>query len=344
MAPPARLALAPILTLVFAAGALACPPDSASPSDVPAKFDDAAAAKDWTTNLIPDSASPAAKAVVKARLTREQQEKELKKIRAKYFRNIRNTETRQVGILKLREFADPAIFPSLISLFQDEDADTQTAVLDHLRDLKTDEADASLAWAAVFGKSAGFRDFASTRIRERVSGTKSVSERIKWVVSLGLRDRANDQVAAAARLAQGLRLYEAIPMLINAQIAQGAGPTRADDGGEPALAYIIVGQQQAYVADLTPVVGNNAVAFDPRLGVVTNGVVLRVIDAVVITYRTEVNAALIGLSSEGWGRSTASLGWDQVAWRTWYANQFVPHRRQVAAELAAIGAAKPTGK
>ncbi len=339
----ARFGLAPVLALSLSGAAIACPPDSAAPqSDVPAKVDEVASRKDWMSNLVPDPSSPAAKAVATAHLTREQQEKELKKIRAKYFRGVRNTETRQVGILKLREFTDAAIYPSLISLFQEEDADTQAAVLDHLRDLKTDESDASLAWAAVFGKSKSFRDLASSRTRERVGETKKVSERIKWVVSLGLRDRANEQVTAAAQLAQGLKLYEAIPMLINAQVAQAAGPTRADDGGEPALAYIIVGTQQAYVAGLTPVVGNNAVAFDPRLGVVTNGVVLRVIDAVVITYRTEVNAALIGLSSEGWGQSTASLGWDQFAWRTWYANQFVPHRREVDAQLAA--ATKPAGK
>jgi hypothetical protein len=327
-----QFGLISILSLAAAAPGLATPPDTKPAATEPAKVDEAAAAKAWMTNLVPAANTPEAKAVAKAHLTREQQEKELKKIRAKYFKGVRNTETRQVGILKLREFTDAAIFPSLISLFQEEDADTQSAVLDHLRDLRTDEADASLAWAAVFGKSKGFRDLATTRVRERVGETKTVSERIKWVVSLGLRDRSNEQVTAAAQLASGLKLYEAIPMLINAQVGMGTGPTRADDGGDPALAYIIVGTQHAYVADVTPVVGNNAVAFDPRLGVVTDGVVLRIIDAVVVTYRVEVNAALIDLSSAGWGQSTAQLGWDQKAWRMWYANQFVPYRRQVDAE------------
>jgi hypothetical protein len=327
-----RLALASI-----AAALLIAPLAAAQQTPAPTPGDDS-----WTTKLVPTAGSPEAKAYAKAQKSRQQVEKDLKKLKAQYFHGVRNTETRQLGILKLREYTDPAIFPSLIKLFGDEGTDVQDALLDHFRELKTDEADAAITWVAVFGKDKAFRAHATDTLKERTREAGEVTNRVKWVVSLGLRDHANDNVAAAAQLAQALQLYDAIPMLINAQVTQSAGPTRADDGGEPALAYILVGTQQAYVAGLTPVVGDNAVAFDPRLGVVTNGVVLRVIDAVVITYRTEVNAALIGLSTQGWGgQSTAGLGWDQQAWRVWYNKEFLPYRHKVEAELAAASSTKP---
>ena len=73
-----------------------------------------------------------------------------------------------------------------------------------------------------------------------------------------------------------------------------------------ALADILVATQQAFVQDLQPVVGDSAVGFDPELGVVTSGTILRVMGAYVVTYRTEVHNSLVGLSSRAWGgRSTA---------------------------------------
>jgi hypothetical protein len=336
MARPTRLALISVAAAMLCSPVIACPPDQSTPAAPDSGGDS------WTTNLIPARGTPEALAYANAKKSRQQVEKDLKKLRAKYFHGIRNTETRQLGIIELRKYTDPAIFPSLIQVFADEGTDVRDALLDHFRDLKTDEADASIAWAAVFGKDKEFRAHAAERLADRTRETGDVTNRVKWVISLGLRDHANDQVAAAAGLAQQLQLYDAIPMLINAQISQSSGPSRADDGGEPALAYILVGTQQAYVQQLTPIVGDNAVAFNPQLGVVTNGVVLRVIDAVVITYRTEVNAALIGLSTQGWGgQSTASLGWDQKAWRTWYTKDFLPYRHKVEAELAAANA-KPS--
>lgn len=298
-------------------------------------------APEWLTNLVPDPGSPEQKAYTQRMKTKMQQERDLKKLRATYFRATKNTEMRQVGITKLREYTDAAIFPSLISIFQGEGADAESAVLDHLRDLKTDEADATITWAAVFGKEKPFRDAATKRLLARVKETGEVTNRVKWPISLALRDTSNTTVAAGAELAGTLKLYEAIPMLINAQVVSTGSPSsRADDGGDAALAYILVGSQQAFVSGLTPVVGDNAVAFNPQLSVVTEGTVMRVIDAVVITYRTEVNAALIGLSTQGFGgQSTAHLGWDQKAWREWYAREFVPFRRKADAELAA--AVKP---
>src|SRR5262249_9087404 len=136
----------------------------------------------------------------------------------------------------------------------------------------------------------------------------------------GLRTGTDDELGVAAHLASGLGLVEAIPMLISAQL--GGGGTQVGsaggDGDEHSLAWILVGTQQAFVSALQPVVGNSAVAFDPQVSVVTEGTILRVIDAVVVTYRYEVHNALVDLSSKAWGQSTYKLGWDNPAWRKWY--------------------------
>lgn len=270
-----------------------------------------------------------------AQKKRVEAERELKTIRAQYFKGIRNTEIRQVGISKLRKFDDPALYPSLLELFKNDEQDVRAAILDMLIDQRSDEADAAIAWAAVYGNDKWFREEAAKRLLDR-SKEAGVSHRVQSVIAIGLRDRETGPIVAAAEMANILKLYEAIPMLINAQVAGGGGgQRRADDGGDPALAYILVGQQIAFVSDLTPVVGDSAVAFDPTLSVATDGVILRVIDAYVITYRVDVHNALVGLANKGWdGRDTASMGWDEQKWRDWYAKEFVPYRASLASEKA----------
>ncbi len=276
---------------------------------------------------IADPASPEQRALAEQRKAAAAVEKELKLIRSKYFRSTRNTEIRQVGISKLAKFDDPAVFPLLIELFKDEDEDARRAVIDHLASLKDDSADASIAWSAVFDKSKSFRAELARRVGRIAAEREAVSNRVKSVVATGLRSRKDDTVAAAANLANILGLYEAIPMLISAQVVGGGGG--ASDGGDRSLAYILVGSQVAFVSDLQPVVGDSAVAFDPTVSVATEGVILRVIDAYVVTYRVDVHNALVDLSTRGWGgRSTASLGWDTAKWREWYATEFLPHRER----------------
>lgn len=278
---------------------------------------------------VPDANDPASKAVAERARRMAPIEKELKQLRAKYFRSTRNVEMRQVGIAQFRKYDDPAVFPLLIELFRDEDEDVRRGVLDHLTSIESDEADATVAWTAVFDKDNAFRGLARDRVAERAEKA-GITSRVKSVVATGLRSKNDDTLAASAQLAQVLKLYEAIPMLINAQVVGGGGGGGADSEGS--LAYILVGSQTAFVSDLQPIVGDSAVAFDPTVSVLTEGVILRVIDAHVITYRVDVHNALVGLSSEGWGgQSTAKLGWDNAKWRAWYANEFVPYRAKVEA-------------
>lgn len=252
-------------------------------------------------------------------------EREMKKIRARYFGSMRNVEVRQIGIRKLREFTDPRLFPAMLETFKREKQDVRGAILDHLADLQTDEGDTTLAWAAVFDEDEWFRQQATERLKKRIAASGDASWRVQTVVAQGLKRKDEDVVTAAAQLAQALKLIEAIPMLVNAQVSRGGSEIRETRAG--ALGWILIGQQQAFISDLEPVVADGAVAFDPELSVVTEGTFLRVVDAVTVTYRVDVHNALVGLSSDAWGRSTADLGWDNAKWRDWYTREFLPQQK-----------------
>lgn len=265
-------------------------------------------------------------------------EQKLRKLNSEYFRGIRNVQIRQVGISKLREFDDPGVWPTMLDVFKRSDNDVHSAILDMFYDAANDEGDATLAWIATFEKNEAMRTGAADRLESRLKAAEKPSDRIESVIAYALKSDDNKTLENAANLANKLGIIEAIPGLINAQIQ---GTTVASDrgtGGEY-LAYILVGQQISFVSDLTPVVGDSAVAFDPTVAVATDGVVLAVGDAVVTTYRLEVHNALVGLSSAAWGQSTQGLGWDQKAWQDWYTDEFVPYlAAKKEAELASTDA------
>lgn len=254
-------------------------------------------------------------------LRRGQLETELRRIRQTYFRNPRAKDLRTAGIEKLRQYTEPATFEAMIEIFARSGDDVVGAIFEHLASLDTPEALATIAWAAVFEDHRGRRGMAHDTLAHALKG-REVPRSVQSVVAEGLRRTHDPHVANAAGLAATLRLADAIPAMIASQV-RGAGEQR----GDRSLAYILIGQQQAFVSDLQPVVGNSAVAFDPELSVVTEGVVLRVIDAVVVTYRVEVHAALVRLTSELSGQDTAYLGWDIPRWQRWYAQEFLPGRQ-----------------
>jgi len=300
----------------------------------------------WVAAQISDPDDPRVKEYAARQKVRVKLERELGKIRFDYFRT-KKTETRQAGILKVKQYTDPVIFPSLYKMFEREGEDVRYAILDHLADQKLDEADTVIAWGAVFDKDPGFRSASAERLIRRLheKDGAEVSGRVKSVIAQGLSRADNDTLTSAAKLAQTLKLYEAIPMLIAAQIggAQTQAVGSGGGGDDHSLAWIEIGTQEAYVADLTPVVGDSAVAFDPTIGVVTDGVYMRVINATVITYRTEVHNVLLGMSSEAWGKPTFKLGWDNNAWRKWYKDEFAPFWAAKQAREKAEAAAKPAG-
>jgi hypothetical protein len=341
-----RLAAALLVLGTGSPFAFACPPEDKQSETTPAvtpASDDA-----WEAQFAPDPESPIAKKYAEAQRRKLATERELKLIRAKHFRNIRGTEMRQAGIAKMTQYTEPVLFPSMLEIFGGEGADVQTALLNHWSDLNLDEADATIAWAAIFSKDKDFRAAAKKSLMDKAAKNEGhVSNRVKSVIAIGLKKERTSEVVAAAQLAGDLRLFDAIPMLIAAQaVGQASGGAAGFNNGNPegddsALAYIMVGTQVAFVSDLTPVVGDSAVAFDPTLAVATEGVVMRVIDAFVVTYRIEVNNALVGLANAGWdGRNTAPLGWNGRAWREWYTKEFVPYRRELAALAGQVASKK----
>ncbi|MCW5776630.1 MAG: hypothetical protein KIS87_09345 [Phycisphaeraceae bacterium] len=280
---------------------------------------------EWLRAHIPNPDDPRYQEWAAQQKQRRELERELQRLRATYFRDTRAVERRQVGIAELRKYTEPFAYPSLLEVFKRDGWDVRTAILDMLQDQATDEADATLAWVAVFDHDPALKVNAEERLLKRIAKTGEVSDRIKLVLAGGLQRDRNADAASAAGIIRTLRLHDMIPLLIASQVR---GETRgATEARNSSLGWIVIGQQIAFVSDLTPVVADSAVGFDPTLSVVTEGVVLRVIDAVVVTYRVEVHNALVGLTSELWGRSTAGLGWDREAWMRWYNSDFLPHMR-----------------
>ena len=89
--------------------------------------------------------------------------------------------------------------------------------------------------------------------------------------------------------------------------------------------------------DLIPIVGSNSGAYEPVIGIVSEGVVMRVIDAVAIEYRTPVHSALVAMTSHEWGQSTAHLSYNVQAWWDWYNTQYVPFKNEQTAKAAITG-------
>lgn len=291
---------------------------------------------EWAQKLVSDPESPEAKKYASQQTRRAATERELRKLRYQYFLG-RGKAARQEGILKLHEYADPAVFPLLVDIFRNDAPEVRLAILDLLADTQTDEGDLTLGWLGVFDKDAELRTAAIDRLKRRVKATGHVPENLGLIVYEGLRSGKDAPMASAAGVANFFDLAEAIPWLIAAQVrgggAQlGGGGGGGDGGGD--LAYILVGRQVAFVSGLTPVVSQGAVAFDPQLSTVTEGTILRVSGAVVIEYHTEVNASLIDLTSRLYEHPTRDLGWNTAAWQKWYSGSFEPFWQKKQEEAA----------
>jgi hypothetical protein len=289
----------------------------------------------WAKVLVKDANSPEMREYREQQKKRLALERELKKFRSDYFRTARPPEVRAKAIEQLKQYTDPAIFPSLIEIFSTEGLDVRLGLLDHFAAQKSDEGDTTLAWVGVFDKSKEVREAAARRLKERMTGRDTVPNRVQWVLFEGLAHGSEDAIAASAGIINALNIVEAIPFLIDAQAGpQGGGGGPAERKG--ALAYIFIGTQTTYVSDLTPVTSEAAVAFDPTVDVVNDGVVLQVLDAQVFAYRGPVRWALKDMVTRETGLSTAHLGWNPKPWHEWYATTFQPslEKKRAAAEAA----------
>ncbi|GAB5495313.1 MAG: hypothetical protein Phyf2KO_03930 [Phycisphaerales bacterium] len=246
-------------------------------------------------------------------------EQDLRRTFYQFFKRTRNEQMHEQGWRELKRFMDdPRVYELMIELFEDKPIEMRRKLLELFVEEASEDADVVLAWVAVFNEDEQLRIWAAGRLTERV-GEGKPSHRIQLVIESGLTSGEDDAAIASSNLVRRFNLLKAVPYLIQAQ----AQPQR-QDVRRGAIAQIVVGTQQAFVANLTPVVANNAVGFQPTIGVVTDGVVLRVMDAVVWSYRTQINRDLVAMTSDAWGRSTAKFGYDQKQWFDWYNNEFKP--------------------
>jgi hypothetical protein len=258
-----------------------------------------------------------------ARARAREYEQQLRRIRREHFGPIKAPEIRLEGLTLLREFTDPAAFRPMIEVLADEKDDVQLAMLDHFAQ-QGDEGQAALAYTAIVREDDAIRNEALERM------TNDPAKPVLRVLDQALRSRKHEIANNAGLVAGRIGAIQTIPLLIFAQATSDPVPAETGD-----LAWIAIETQHTFVADLAPVVGDNAGAFQPVLGVVSEGTLLRVMDAVVVVYRTEVHASLVNLTTHDWGRSTAHLGYDMRAWWAWYNTEYVPFKNEQA-RLAAI--------
>ncbi|MCA9284173.1 MAG: hypothetical protein KDA22_03090 [Phycisphaerales bacterium] len=227
----------------------------------------------------------------------------------------RPTALREKGLAELREFTDPAAFIPMFEELADQDSAIRAAVLDHFAS-QGDAGQAALSYVAIHADDKALRADAIVRI---ISPTPPAVLR---VIDAGLRDRNHAVANASATLAASLDALSAIPLLIFAQATED----RVENKGD--LAWIAIGTSKSYVANLVPVVGGNAGAFQPVIGIVYEGTLLRVIDAVAVNYRIDVHNSLVAMTSNDWGQSTAGLGYDMPAWYAWFNEVYVPYKQE----------------
>ncbi len=226
------------------------------------------------------------------------------------FGRHRNAEVRLKGIRRLETLSDTGYLFAMPDVYRNEQDDVRRAVIDHLGN-SGEVGQAALAWTAVFSKNADMRVEATAAIRTPASPA------VLGVIQIGLRGSEHATIDQAGRLAGVIDAWAAIPHLIATQYA--ADPVREKRD----LAWIAIGTQRSYVQNLIPVTGDGAGAFQPVIGQVTEGFVMRVTDAIAIIYRTEVHHALVGITSRATGTDTSGNGWSFTAWRDWYNDEFL---------------------
>ncbi len=137
----------------------------------------------------------------------------------------------------------------------------------------------------------------------------------------------------AAMIASAHASAALLPSLINAQFT----PAKAKRGDE---AWIAQGKSISYVSGVVPVVGDASGAFQPIVGRVFEGSVLRIMESAVMVYRTEVHTSLVAIVERETGQPAPPFGFDQPRWAKWYADDFPRLARAHAEELAHEAALK----
>lgn len=249
-------------------------------------------------------------------------ERNVRQIYAQFFKRSRSVISHERGWEELQRYAnDDRIYRLLLELFERQPTAVRNQLSAFFAQHTGEHAQTMLAWVAIFeDRNEPHRMDAEARLAGLI-GDGEPSYGAQRVMSIGLKSGKDSAVNAAANLVRQYNLLRAVPLLAQAQAQPRGGAPEVRTG---ALAQIVVGTQQAFIADLTPVVATAAVAFQPTVGVVSSGTVLRVIDAVVYEYRTDVHQVLVDMTTAASGEATGHLGYDAAAWHDWYARVLEP--------------------
>jgi hypothetical protein len=290
----------------------------------------------WLASLAKDPQSPEMREYARMRKERIGVERQMKRLRHLYFNSSKDTTRRQEGIAAILSFTDAAAFEPLIDIMGCEGTDVTQTLLKLFSDSDSRAGDTCIAWLSVHGCDDNVKAQARRQLRETFDESGEPPAGVNMVLYSGLRSPKESVRQAAAVTIRDLQIVSAIPWLIASQISGGANMGSVDRGDDGDLAWIAVGTQQAFVSDLTPVVGPNAVAFDPQLSVVTTGTLIRVQDAIVYEYHYEIHNPLVELTSSLTDTSTTRLGWDAAKWNEWFAEDFPALRAAKVAKDKAV--------
>jgi hypothetical protein len=247
-------------------------------------------------------------------LERREIERDVRRIRAQHLGSRRFEPGRQRGLELLEEFTDSIAVEPLVNVLRRDQDDARQWLMEHLATrLDRSAGQATLSWLAIYDKDDWMRENALKHL------AAPADERTKRLVLSGLRHEHQGVVSNAAHAANVLRLAEAIPLLIAAQ------PGTPESRRRGSMAWIFIGKQRYYVADITPVVGTASVGFDPTIGVINEGAVVVIRDGVVHFYNMDAHHALVNIVEHHHGQRV-DFGFDRRRWEKWYDNEFRPMR------------------
>ena len=230
--------------------------------------------------------------------------------------------TRTQNIAQISQWKDPSSWQALWDAMKDEKDDVRLAFFDHLAG-QGGLGQGMLAKIAIRNEESTMRHEASRRI------VRPACDEVIAIIELGLRDQRHLVVNQSGLLAGKVDAFAVIPSLIFAQVTADEKKTKGD------LAWIAIGTNTRYIANVTAVVGDNAGAFIPVIGTLQTGVLMQVQDAMVYNYRSDAHQSLIALTSRDFGQSTADNGWDMKRWWTWFNTEYLPFKQSQAASQIA---------
>lgn len=261
----------------------------------------------------PGSSSTRSRAVI---IAQREYEREIRRIRAQYLGSKKFEPDRTRGMNELARFTDPMAIEPLLDVLRNEQDDVRNWLLDHIASqIDPEYAQATLAYLSIYDEDEWWREAA----RERLD-REAANDRAKWVVGASLKSSNHEIVNHAALSAGQMKLVEAIPLLINAQVQSSASTRGSGD-----LAFIQVGTTRFFVSDLQPVVGESSAGFDPTLSPLREGTVMAIEDAVVEFYRVPAHNALVDLVHDDFGRRI-DFGYNTEEWNRWFHETYAPFK------------------